>query len=134
MNVMRRFLLRAVVTSFTVAAGIDTSVAQTADSGTSGLQEVIVTAQKRPENADTVPIVMTVLSNQDLIQSGVVSTQQLEWATPGLVFGNTNGFAEPYIRGIGSDLITPGQDSPVAFYLDGVYLPFQSSQIGRAHV
>ena len=45
----------------------------------------------------------------------------------GLVFGNTNGFAEPYIRGVGSDLITPGQDSPVGFYLDGVYLPFASS-------
>ena len=124
---MRRFLLRAVVTSFIVAAGIDASVAQTADSDTSGLQEIIVTAQKRPENVNTVPIVMSVLTNQDLIQTGVSSTQQLEWATPGLVFGNTNGFAQPYIRGIGTDLITPGQDSPVGFYLDGVYLPFTSS-------
>src|SRR3984957_18611447 len=125
---MGRFLLGgAVAFLFVLAAGIDTSIAQTADSGTSGLQEVIVTAQKRPENADTVPIMMSVLTNQDLVQTGVTSTQQLEWATPGLVFGNTNGFAEPYIRGVGSDLITPGQDSPVAFYLDGVYLPFASS-------
>jgi hypothetical protein len=45
---MRRFLLAAVVTSSVAAAGIDPSVAQTADSGTSGLQEIIVTAQKRP--------------------------------------------------------------------------------------
>jgi iron complex outermembrane recepter protein len=124
---MRRFLPGAVVTSLIVAAGIDESVAQTADSGTSGLQEVIVTAQKRAENVNTVPIVISVLTNQDLIETGIDSTQQLEWATPGLVFGNTNGFAEPYIRGIGSDLITPGQDSPVGFYLDGVYLPFASS-------
>ena len=56
---MRRFLLGAVVTSFIVAAGIDASVAQTADSDTSTLQEIIVTAQKRPENVNTVPIVMT---------------------------------------------------------------------------
>ena len=105
---MRRFLLGAVVTSFIVAAGIDGSVAQTADSGTSGLQEIIVTAQKRAENVNTVPIVITVLTNQDLIQAGVDTTQQLEWATPGLVFGNTNGFAQPYIRGIGTDLIGPG--------------------------
>src|SRR5579864_8915099 len=125
---MRRFLLRAVVTSSIAAVGIDESVAQTADSsGTSSLQEVIVTAQKRAENVNTVPIAMSVLTNQDLIETGIDSTQQLEWATPGLVFGNTNGFAEPYIRGIGSDLITPGQDSPVGFYLDGVYLPFASS-------
>jgi iron complex outermembrane recepter protein len=99
------------------------SVAQTVDSAT-GLQEVVVTAQKRPENVNSVPIMMTVLTNQELIQSGIDSTQKLEWATPGLVFGNTNGFAEPYIRGIGTDLISPGQDSPVGFYLDGVYPPF----------
>jgi iron complex outermembrane receptor protein len=124
---MRRFLLGAVVTSFIVAAGIDASVAQTADSDTSSLQEIIVTAQKRPENVNSVPIVITVLTNQDLIQSGVGSTQELEWATPGLVFGNTNGFAQPFIRGIGTDLIGPGQDSPVGFYLDGVYLPWTPS-------
>ena len=124
---MRNFLLRAAITSFIVAAGMDASIAQTVDSGTSGLPEVIVTAQKRPENVDTVPIVVSVLTNLDLIQTGVDSTQRLEWATPGLVFGNTNGFAEPYIRGIGTDLITPGQDSPVGFYLDGVYLPFTPS-------
>jgi iron complex outermembrane recepter protein len=121
---MRGFLLKAAVASFAVAAGTDASLAQTADSGSSSLQEIIVTAQKRPENANTVPIAMTVLTNQDLIQTGIYSTQQLEWATPGLVFGNTNGYAEPYIRGIGTDLISPGQDSPVGFYLDGVYLPF----------
>ena len=124
---MRRFLLGAVATSFVVAAGIDPSVAQTVDSGTSGLQEIIVTAQKRPENMNTVPIVISVLTNQDLIQSRVGTTQELEWATPGLVFGNTNGFAQPFIRGIGTDLIGPGQDSPVGFYLDGVYLPWTPS-------
>jgi iron complex outermembrane receptor protein len=125
---MGRFLLGvAVAISFVLAAGIDTSIAQSADSGASGLQEVIVTAQKRPENVDTVPMVVSVLTSQQLVESGIDSTQRLEWATPGLVFGNTNGFAEPYIRGVGSDLITPGQDSPIGFYLDGVYLPFVSS-------
>jgi iron complex outermembrane receptor protein len=124
---MRGCLIRVVVSSLMVAAGVDASVAQTVDPGVAGLQEIIVTAQKRPEAADTVPIVMSVLTNQDLVQSGIGTTQQLEWATPGLVFGNTNGFAQPYIRGIGTDLITPGQDSPVGFYLDGVYLPFTAS-------
>src|SRR3984957_5776882 len=125
---MGRFLLGgAVAFLFVLAAGIDTSIAQSADSGASGLQEVIVTAQKRPENVDTVPMVVSVLTSQQLVEAGIDSTQRLEWATPGLVFGNTNGFAEPYIRGVGSDLITPGQDSPIGFYLDGVYLPFVSS-------
>jgi len=121
---MRSFLMKGLAALFIVTSGMDVSIAQTVDLGISGLQEIIVTAQKRPENVNTVPIMMSVLTNQDLIQSGVDSTQQLEGATPGLVFGNTNGFAQPFIRGIGTDLIGPGQDSPVGFYLDGVYLPF----------
>src|SRR5580698_6689959 len=125
--IMRVFLINAVVTSLVIAAGMEASVAQTADSDDSDLHEIVVTAQKRPENVNTVPIVMTVLANQDLIQSGIGSTQEIEWETPGLVFGNTNGFAQPYIRGIGTDLLSPGQDSPVGFYLDGVYLPLTSS-------
>jgi iron complex outermembrane recepter protein len=125
--VVRRFLLGAVVTLLIAAAGTNASVAQVADADTSALQEVIVTAQKRAENINTVPIAVSALTNQDLIQAGIHTTQELEWATPGLVFGDTNGFAQPYIRGIGTDLITPGQDSPIGFYLDGVYLPFTSS-------
>jgi iron complex outermembrane receptor protein len=125
---MRRFLIGALATSFIAAAGMDASIAQTEDSGTSSLlQEIVVTAQKRAENVNTIPITVSVLTNQELIQSGVDSTQQLELATPGMVFGNTNGFAQPYIRGIGTDLISPGQESPVGFYLDGVYLPFTTS-------
>jgi iron complex outermembrane recepter protein len=124
---MRRLLLRVLITSFIVPAGTGVSAAQTADSGAASLQEIIVTAQKRPENVNSVPIVMTVLTNQDLVEAGINNTQQLEWVTPGLVFGNTNGFAQPYIRGIGTDLIGPGQDSPVGFYLDGVYLPWTPS-------
>jgi iron complex outermembrane recepter protein len=98
-------------------------LAQTADSGNGAPPEVMVTAQKRTEDVATVPIVISVLSNQELVQSGINNTQDLEWGVPGLVFGNTNGFAEPYLRGIGTDLITPGQESPIGFYLDGVYLP-----------
>ena len=124
---MRRLLLGALATSLILVVGLDASIAQVTDSGSSGLQEIIVTAQKRPENVNTIPIVISVLTNQDLIQSGVGSTQELELATPGLVFGNTNGFAQPYIRGIGTDLIGPAQDSPVGFYLDGVYLPWTPS-------
>jgi iron complex outermembrane receptor protein len=112
-----------------LAAGMGASIAQTGDFEAPGLQEVIVTAQKRAENVATVPMVVSVLTGQQLLETGIDSTQQLEWATPGLVFGNTNGNAVPYIRGVGSDLLTPGQDSPIGFYLDGVYLPLVSSLI-----
>ncbi|HWS63679.1 MAG TPA: TonB-dependent receptor [Steroidobacteraceae bacterium] len=103
--------------------------AQSAAPETLAMPEIIVTAQKRSENVNSVPISISVLTNQDLVTSGVTGTEQLQLATPGLVFGDTNGFAQPYIRGIGTDLISPGQESPVGFYLDGVYLPFTSSLV-----
>lgn len=124
---MRRRLFGWVATLGIAASGISFSMAQGVGVDNSGLQPVIVTAQKRPESIDTVPIVVTALTHEDLSRLGAFTTQQLEWTIPGLVFGNTNGYAEPYIRGIGTDLITPGQESPVGFYLDGVYLPFISS-------
>lgn len=126
-NIIPGFSSGTVLVSLVLASGTGAAVAQTADPDAAELREVIVTAQKRAENIDTVPIAVSALTNQELIQSGVDTTQELEWATPGLVFGNTNGFAQPYIRGIGTDLITPGQDSPIGFYLDGVYLPFTSN-------
>jgi len=92
---MRRLLLKAFLTALIVVQGIAVAEAQSADSGVSTLQEIIVTAEKRPENVNTIPIVISVLTNQDLIQGGMDSTQKIELATPGLVFGNTNGYAQP---------------------------------------
>jgi iron complex outermembrane recepter protein len=127
---MLRTMVRALLSSGGLLLLTQVVRAQTAPASDDlGLPEVIVTAQKRAENVNSVPISISVLTNQDLAQAGVTGTQQLELATPGLVFGNTNGFAQPYIRGIGTDLISPGQESPVGFYLDGVYLPFTSSLV-----
>ena len=129
MIVMRKVAFGALGALILATLGAGSARAQTADAASTALPEVLVTAQKRAEEVSTVPIVISVLSNQDLIQEGINSTQDLEWAVPGLVFGNTNGFAEPYLRGIGTDLITPGQESPIGFYLDGVYLPLPTDLI-----
>jgi iron complex outermembrane receptor protein len=129
MIVMRKVACGALGALILATLGAGPVRAQTADPGNTALPEVLVTAQKRAEEVSTVPIVISVLSNQELIQEGINSTQDLEWAVPGLVFGNTNGFAEPYLRGIGTDLITPGQESPIGFYLDGVYLPLPTDLI-----
>ena len=124
---MRNHLLAAVVILLVLITRIDASFAQAANDGESYPSQIIVTAQKRAENVNSIPAVISVLTNQDLVQGGIDSTEEIELAVPGLVFGNTNGFAQPYIRGIGTTLIAPGQDSPVGFYLDGVYLPFSPS-------
>jgi len=91
------------------------------------LEEIVVTAQKRAESQQRVPITVTTLSSVELTDNGIKSTGDLGLATPGLQM-NQGGVANlPFMRGIGSQDGTPAQDNPVSTYVDGV---LQSSVTG----
>ena len=94
--------------------------AETADDGT--LREIVVTAQRRNENIQDVPISITAVSGEALRTSGVVSTQDISLITPGLQFQQAVGNSSPFIRGVGSQAVGPGNEASVATYIDGVYL------------
>ena len=88
------------------------------------LEEVVVTAQKREESIQDVPITITAFSNDDLQFHHLANSNDLAAVTPGL---NING---PYVdsnpkivmRGLGTDDFTQTFQSTVGFYLDEVYL------------
>ncbi len=86
------------------------------------LQEVIVTANKRPENIQDVPASITAFTAAALQTQAVWNTEDLQFHTPGLVISSNVEFNQPYLRGIGSDLLTIGEDSNVATYMDGIYV------------
>ena len=111
------------------AADTPGSAAQaTADSG--GIGEIIVTAQKRTEKAQNVPVAITSLTGRQLAATGVADTVDLKLVTPGLqVNTNLGGFGQPRIRGIGSTATGPGIENPVATIIDGVYLASQNGAI-----
>ena len=91
--------------------------------GASGqLAEIIVTAQKRSENLQSVPIAVTALNADALQDAGINSALGLEQAVPGLSFNTEiGGFGLPRIRGVGISGAGPGIENPVALYIDGVY-------------
>ncbi len=99
------------------------AAAPSPDSGasTSQLQEVVVTANRRSENLQNVPTVVSAFSGAALSRSGVADTSDLSQVVPGLKFNVSNGFAEPFIRGIGTTANSTGLENPVALYVDGVY-------------
>jgi iron complex outermembrane receptor protein len=104
------------------ASAADNSNAAGSDSNSGDqLAEVIVTAQRRNERLQDVPISVTAVSAADLAASGVTSNQDLPTLTPGLVFGQQAGTAQPFIRGIGTVAVGPGIENPVALYVDNVY-------------
>jgi outer membrane receptor protein involved in Fe transport len=86
------------------------------------LEEIVVTAQKRSENLQEVPISITALSSDTLEASVVSGTMDLNAMVPGLNSRSSVGFLQPFIRGVGSTGNGAGIEAPVAMYVDGVYI------------
>ena len=92
------------------------------------LQEVVVTAQKRSQNIQTVPIAISVFTSQQLQQQNVTSLASLSAQTPGVTldagspFSGDSSVLSASIRGIGQSDFAININPAVGVYLDGVYL------------
>jgi iron complex outermembrane receptor protein len=91
--------------------------------GASTMTEIVVTAQKRSERLENVPMSVSALSSQALASSGVVGLHDLGKVVPGLQI-NFSGFdTQPAIRGVTTLLTGVGFENNVAVYVDGFYQP-----------
>lgn len=84
-------------------------------------EEIVVTAERRERPLAHAPLSALVASGADLRRSAIESSQDLPFRTPGLAFSTNTVLGQPYLRGVGSDLITAGAESSVATLVDGVY-------------
>ncbi|HVN44239.1 MAG TPA: TonB-dependent receptor [Steroidobacteraceae bacterium] len=94
-----------------------------ADSG--GLQEVVVTARRREENLQDVPIAVSAVSGATLIERNVTNLQDLNSFAPNFKISPdraTNNTINVYIRGVGQSDPLWGFEPGVGVYLDDVYL------------
>lgn len=100
--------------------------AQSGAGGTSSqapaVDEIIVTAQRRSEELQKVPVSVTAITPAKLEQLNLRDIQNLATVTPGVTFDTGLGFAQVFIRGIGANFPAPGLESPVATYVDGSYV------------
>src|SRR5688572_13688154 len=71
------------------------------------IEEIVVSARRRDERLEDVPVSITALSADDLVNRDISSPQGLQMATPGLVYQNGVTYAMPFIRGIGSNVFSP---------------------------
>ncbi|MBU1377593.1 MAG: TonB-dependent receptor [Alphaproteobacteria bacterium] len=117
---------RAALLSASTLAGLSFAAPAFAQTGGDAnvIQELIVTAQKRAESAQDVPVALTAVSGDALQRQGVTGFQDLGTRIPSLRFGSgvTGGENVITLRGVGSQNTTGGGDSPVAYSVDGVYL------------
>lgn len=110
------------------AAAADSDAADSA-----GLQEVLVTAQRRSEEAQNVGIALSVIGGNELKQKAVDTVNDLQNATPSLevepAFGS--GQAQFRLRGVGFIDYSANNSSPVGVSLDQVALPFPVQTQGQ---
>lgn len=106
--------------------------AQTADSGaqSGGVQEVIVTAQRRRESVQNVPIAISAFSSDQLRAAGISSALDIGQLVPNLIAQNNTGLGSAnayYIRGLGNTETIATFDPPVGTYVDDIYLSRQNA-------
>jgi iron complex outermembrane receptor protein len=128
-NNSKRFAFKGIlpVLGLAIAFGPGGNVSRAADATASGteLTEVVVTAQKRAQNEQDVPIAVIALSGQQLQDAGVTNIKSMTELTPGLTVTSTTSenSTTARIRGIGTVGDNVGLESSVGVVIDGVYRP-----------
>ena len=104
------------------------------------IEEVVVTAQRRAESMQDVPISVSAVTADTLQTLGAIDVLDLASTAPGLYVGRQLASPLIYLRGIGTTSTQGGQESPTALYVDGVYyaelpgLNFSFNNIERIEV
>ncbi len=134
---MRKTLIAALIacssmTAPALAAQQDQSGGAPADGAVdrASIQEIVVTAQRRAERLQDVPIAISAFDQDALTKSDTRDLSRLEQFTPGFSFGQSGFDTRPGIRGVRTDAVDGNGDTTVGYYVDDVYqsLAVQASQ------
>ncbi len=86
-----------------------------------GISDIIVTAQRREENLQNVPISVSAFNAEQLAERGTTDISRLEGMVPGFTFGRSGSDARPAIRGVRTENVGVNGDTTIGFFIDGVY-------------
>jgi iron complex outermembrane recepter protein len=113
---------------FPGTAALAQEQSDTANSDDAGIEQIVVTAQKRTENAQNVPIAISAFGGEALSERAVTNVSQLASLSPnvnldsGVSFSASTAVLAASIRGIGASDFAFNIDPAVGVYIDGVYL------------
>jgi iron complex outermembrane receptor protein len=134
-----RAVVQSSVVALAVAAGGRNVYAQSqavqpaASSSVSTLPEVVVTAQKREQSLNDVPMSIVAISNSTLQERGITDTGDLDKLVPGFTSAVSNTNTPVYtLRGIGLYDSGIASSPTVSVYVDQVPLPFPVMTTGAA--
>ncbi len=128
-NVKKTFLAIGYVTAALTAAAASAQ-STSGPTGVVGLEEVVVTAQRRTESAQDVPIGISTFSSVDLERQDITRALQVAQLVPNLMAMNNVGLgsaATYFLRGQGTTESLATQDPPVGTYIDNIYISRQTA-------
>jgi iron complex outermembrane recepter protein len=127
----RKLLASSILLALAALAPIASAQQASADAKAASREEpvrldaITVTAQKREEALQDVPVVVTALSEDTLRDTGVRDVKDMQVLVPGLTVSSTQSEAQTVarIRGIGTVGDNAGLESSVGIIIDGIYRP-----------
>lgn len=125
MRLSRKQTLAALM--FAAAAAPFAAYAQE-DTERSGLDEIVVTAERRASTLQDTPIAISAVTGESLEKSNTFDTEALSYSVPGLNV-QRDVVGKAVIRGVGTENFTVGGDPGVAVYNDGAYMARSSTAI-----
>ena len=121
---VRVLTLAAVATCFTPGVQAQTA----ADDGArAALEEVVITAERREQSLQDAPMSATVLSAEGLASQGIDSVLDVQQAAPSVAINTYNRGTFINIRGVGIAQSAPTSNPGVAYYVDGVFVPHETT-------
>ncbi|MGL5838784.1 MAG: TonB-dependent receptor [Sphingorhabdus sp.] len=104
------------------------SAATDADTNSEGIEDIIVTAQRREENIQDVSIAIQAITGEGLAKSGVTDVSRLDLITPGVTFARYGADSKISMRGANSNNTFLDASPSVGVFIDGVYRPRAAQQ------
>src|SRR5580658_9816353 len=98
------------------------SPSKTEEAHAGEIPEIVVTAERREEQVQSVTIAVSVITSEAALKSGITTSEEMVLAVPGLQMDLNGGGLSPFLRGVGTTFANAGEPS-VAIYVDGVYIP-----------
>lgn len=92
------------------------------NNGNLALEEVTVTAQRKSQNLQSVPIAVSAFGEEAMERGNMLDVEDVSAMTPGFSLSSYNPVTpQPYIRGVGTNSSSVGDDASVGVFIDEVY-------------
>lgn len=117
-------LAAASISAFSLASPVLAQATPTpapASDDQAGVTDIVVTAQRREESVQKVPLSIVAITGQQLRNQDIRDITRLEQVVPGLRIARSGAAARPAIRGVYTEAIQANSDPRIGFYIDEIY-------------